>query len=305
MTLEDLRIFVGVCERGSLSSLARELARTQSSISQHITRLEVELGVKLFERQARGVVPTAAGRILQDYALQGLDAIQVGLQRVQALQHGESATVTITTGGTTVRHFMRDAVMAFRQRCPHVNLSFLPAGSSRRCLEILRLNQADLAFVTTGQSPRGITERAVARQRLFLLVSRDDPLARRRRLKLKDLAAIRYLGLAGNTTHHQAIEKAAHERGVTLEPEVEFDDFDTARIFVELGLGQAIVPAVQARHFEDGGMVKAVLITDLPALTIGWAFRRWDHLSPMAREFVMTVDRGLAGMRGIAGFERT
>ena len=303
MTLEDLKILVAACESGSLSALARDLRRTQSSISQHIARLEAELGVKLFERHARGVSPTAAGKVLRDFALEGLDAIETGLQRVRALKLGETNTLTITTGGTTVRHFMKSAVVRFRRESPAVNLRFLPASSTKRCFEVLRLNQADLGFVTTGDPPRGIRERTVARQRLFLLVARSHPLARHRRLKMRDLEGIRYLGLAGSTTHHDAIEQAALERGVKLEPEVVFDDFDTARIFVELDLGQAIVPAVHAYNFEKTGPVRAILITDLPPVPIGWAFRHWDHLSPAAREFTTIFEHELQKMKGVPGLE--
>jgi DNA-binding transcriptional LysR family regulator len=303
MTLEDLRILVAACESGNLSSLARELRRTQSAISQHIARLEAELGVRLFERHARGVAPTAAGRILKDSALEGLDAIESGLRRIRTLKQGEPDTVTITTGGTTVRHFMQGAVVRFRRDNPAVNLRFLPANSTRRCVEILRLSQADLGFVTTGEPARGVKERTVARQRLFLLVARSDPLARYKRLQLKDLEGIRYLGLSGSTTHRSAIEAAALEKGVELKPEIVFDDFDTARIFVELDLGQAIVPAVHAHNFARTGSVTAVLIADLPPISIGWAFRHWEHLSAAARAFAMLLEQDLKKMQGIAGFE--
>jgi DNA-binding transcriptional LysR family regulator len=303
MTLEDLRVLVAACESGNLSSLARELRRTQSSISQHIARLEAELGVKLFERHARGVAPTAAGRMLKDSALEGLDAIESGVRRIRTMQHGEPDTLTVTTGGTTVRHFMQAAIVRFRRDHPAVNLRFLPANSSKRCVEILRLSQADLGFVTTGEPVRGVKERTVARQRLFVLVARSDPLARYKRLQVKDLAGIRYLGLSGSTTHHSAIEAAALERGVELKPEIVFDDFDTARIFVELDLGQAIVPAVHAHNFARTGTVKAVLIADLPPIPIGWAFRHWNHLPVAAREFAVLLEQDLRKMQAIAGFE--
>jgi DNA-binding transcriptional LysR family regulator len=303
MTLEDLRILVAACEAGSMSSLARELRRTQSSVSQHITRLESELGVRLFDRHARGIVPTTAGKVLKDFAMEGLDAIEVGLQRIRALRHGESDTLTITTGGTTVRHFMKNAVVRFRKEHAHVNLRFLPANSTRRCFEILRLSQADLGFVTTGEPPRGISERTIARQQLFLLTAKNDPLAKHRKLQMKNLRDIRYLGLAGGTTHHSAIEQAALELGVELRPEIVFDDFDTARIFVELGLGHAIVPAVHAYNFEKSGPVKAVLVADLPPMSIGWAFRHWHHLSPAARAFVEIANHEIQKLKGVRGLE--
>lgn len=303
MTLEDLRILVAACEAGSLSALARELKRTQSSISQHIARLESELGVPLLERHARGVMPTPAGRVLKDFALEGLDAIEVGLQRVRALKDGETTTLTVTTGGTTVRHFMRSAIVRFRREHPGVNLRFLPANSTRRCFEILRLSQAELGFVTTGNPPRGIKERTIARQQLFLLVAKRDPLAQRRRLHVQDLRHIRYLGLAGGTTHHDAIQEAAREHGVEFKPEIVFDDFDTAKIFVELDLGQAIVPAMQAHNFARSGAVKAVPISDLPPVSIGWAYRHWQHLAPVARQFVALVDQELHKFQDVAGFD--
>ncbi|HEY8538880.1 MAG TPA: LysR family transcriptional regulator [Steroidobacteraceae bacterium] len=303
MTLEDLRVLVAACEAGSLSALARELRRTQSSISQHIGRLEAQLGVKLFERHARGVVPTPAGRLLKEFALEGLDAIETGLRRVKALQDGEGDTLTVTTGGTTVRHFMKTAVVRFRKRHPHVNLRFLPASSTKRCFEILRLSQAELAFVTTGEPVRGINERTVARQQLFLLVARNDKLAKMRRMQTKDLEGIRYLGLSGHTTHRSTIEQSLLDRGVELKPEIVFDDFDTAKIFVELGLGHAIVPAVQAHNFVKSGSVAAVLIEDLPPISIGWAFRHWHHLSSVARSFVEIVDQELRRLRGVRGLQ--
>lgn len=303
MTLEDLRILVAACEAGNLSSLARELRRTQSSISQHIARLEAELGVKLLERHARGVTPTAAGKALKDSALEGLDAIEFGIRRVRTMKHGDTQTLTITTGGTTVRHFMQSAVVRFKRAHPNVNLRFLPASSSRRCFEILRLSQADLGFVTTGDPVRGINEKTVARQRLFLLVAKSDPLARHKRLLVKDIEGIRYLGLSGTTTHHSAIEQAALDQGIQLKPEVVFDDFDTAKIFVELDLGQAIVPAVHAHNFEKTGSVKAILIADLPPISIGWAFRRWQHLPAVAHEFVELLSNDLGKMRGVSGLE--
>jgi DNA-binding transcriptional LysR family regulator len=303
MTLEDLRILVAACESGNLSSLARELRRTQSSISQHIARLEAELGVRLFERHARGVLPTAAGKLLKDSALEGLDAIEFGLRRIRTMKHGETDTVTITTGGTTVRHFMQGAIVRFRRENPAVNLRFLPASSSKRCFEILRLSQADLGFVTTGDPARGINERLVARQGLFLLVAKSDPLAKHKRLQVKDIQGIRYIGLADGTAHHGAIERAALERGVELKPEVVFDDFDTARIFVELQLGQAIVPAVHAYNFQKSGAVKAILIRDLPPISIGWAYRQWRHLPAAAREFIALMEHDLQKMQGIPGLE--
>ena len=120
MTLEDLRIFLSACETGSLSALARELSRTQPAVSQHIARLERELGVVLLERGSQGVAPTQAGEALRQAALDGLDAIAAGLQRVAEIRDGAQGSLSITTGPTTVRHFLCGAIVRFRRRYPGV-----------------------------------------------------------------------------------------------------------------------------------------------------------------------------------------
>ena len=88
-----------------------------------------------------------------------------------------------------------------------------------------------------------------------------------------------------------------------LRPEIVFDDFDTANIFVELNLGQAIVPAVHAHNFEKSGAVKGVLITDLPPISVGWAFRHWNHLPAPARDFVNIFSDEIKKMQNLSGVE--
>lgn len=59
MSLVHLRTFVEVHRRGSISEAARLLGLTQPAVSGHIATLEAQLGRPLFQRHARGVVPTA------------------------------------------------------------------------------------------------------------------------------------------------------------------------------------------------------------------------------------------------------
>lgn len=64
VTINQLRAFVAVCDRGSFSGAARELRRAQSAVSHAISALESAFDVLLFERNARKATLTAAGRSL-------------------------------------------------------------------------------------------------------------------------------------------------------------------------------------------------------------------------------------------------
>ena len=72
MDLQQLQYFITCSEKGSLTRAAEELYTTQPHVSQVITALERELGMKLFRRTGSGVVPTEGGERIRLYALNAL-----------------------------------------------------------------------------------------------------------------------------------------------------------------------------------------------------------------------------------------
>lgn len=304
MTLEDLRLFDAVCEARSLSVVARHRGCTQPAVAQHVTRLERELGVALIERTAKGVVPTAAGRLLYEATSSCLGALALVRREIQRLRDGQAGQLSIATGGTTVRHFMRDAITQFRKRYPQVAIHVEPGDSTQHCLDAVARRRADMAFVTITGDVRGFEQRPVLEMPSVLLVRRDDPLARRRRsISLRDLDGIRYISLPESTSTQRFIRDALLREGMTLTSTAKVDDFDTANVFVQLGFGHAIVPAVQGRNFERAGRVRAIQIAGLPPIPVGWAARSIQLLPPVAVEFMDILLRTARQWGDIAGLK--
>ncbi|WP_030766863.1 MULTISPECIES: LysR family transcriptional regulator [unclassified Streptomyces] len=292
MTLDDLRVFVAVCRAGSLSAVARDLGCTQSAVSQHVRRLEKQTGAGLLERHARGVVPTEAGRILQAAAADGIAGLDGALRRVDDLVHGGGGTVRVTTGATTVRHFMSEAVVTFRRGHPQVNLEFQTENSSRSCFDALAADDLDLAWITIGGPVRGIELRPVMQLPWVLAVGADDPLAARARLDPADLAGIRHIRLPENSASRAHLDAAFAEAGIRVSSDTSVADWDTALLLAELGLGHAVVPALPGWQVPGSdGPLRLVPIPALPPLTVGWAVRRWAALAPPALVFADEVAR--------------
>ncbi|MEX2981191.1 LysR substrate-binding domain-containing protein [Streptomyces sp. C36] len=291
MTLDDLRVFVAVCRAGNLSAVARELECTQSAVSQHVKRLERETGVSLLERRPRGVVPTQAGRVLEEAAADSLAGLDLALRRIGDLVNGDSGSVRVATGGTTVRHFMSEAVVAFRQRYPKVSLEFRTETSGRRCFDALAAGKLDLAWVTIGDPVRGIEQHPVVDLPWVLAVRADDPLADRPRVGTADLTGIRLIRLPRNSTSGARLDVAFAELGIQTDSDTSVADWDTALLLAELGLGRAVIPALPGRQVPGEGPLRLVPLPDLPPLPVGWAVRRWDALTPLARAFADTVAR--------------
>ncbi|CAL9522871.1 LysR family transcriptional regulator [Streptomyces sp. enrichment culture] len=295
MTLDDLRVFVAVCRAGNLSAVARDLGCTQSAVSQHVKRLERETGVSLLERLPRGVAPTAAGRVLEAAAAEGIAGLDVALRRLRDLADGESGSVRVATGATTVRHFMADAIVAFRRSHPKVNLEFRTESSSRACFGALADSELDLAWITLGAPVRGIEQRPVASLPWVLAIRPDDPLADRPEVGVRQLAALtdlRLIRLPPNSTSAAHLDAACAELGVRFAFDTGVADWDTALLLAELGLGRAVVPArpgLPAGGETGGGRLRLLPLPELRPLRVGWAVRRWDALPPAARAFADTV----------------
>jgi DNA-binding transcriptional LysR family regulator len=289
VTLDDLRVFITVYETGNLSAVARALCCTQSAVSQHIRRLESETGLTLIERQPRGIAPTPAGRILYQAALGGITSLDAALRQVGELRDARGGTVSITTGGVSVRHFMAKAITAFRRRHPDVTLEFRSAYSTPRCIELLHGGQADLAWITLGQPHPGIQYRPVIDLPWVLAARADDPLAAQDIIEPADLTAIRYIAYPESSASRQQLEERLARLGISPPAPAGVADWDTAILLAELGIGHAILPALPGLADPASTTVRTIPIPALDPLTVGWAARQWNALSPPAAEFAELV----------------
>ncbi|SEL78241.1 LysR family transcriptional regulator [Streptacidiphilus jiangxiensis] len=289
MTLDDLRVFAAVCRAGSLSAAARELSCTQSAVSQHVKRLEREVGLSLVERHPRGVVPTPAGRMLSAAVTEGLGGIDHALRRIEGAARADGGSVRVTTGATTIRHFMSAAVVDFRRRFPRASLEFETATSSRGCFDALAAGRVDLAWITLGPTDRAVEQRPVVEVPWALAVSASSPLAAKDRVEPADLQDARLIGLPQNSTSRLQLGAWLGEAGIRPVFDTSVTDWDTAILLAELGLGLAVVPALPAWSGADHPDLRLIPIPALPALSVGWSVRSWDALSPLARAFTDAV----------------
>lgn len=302
MTLDDLRLFVAACEAGSLSAVARQLGTTQPAVSQHVRRLERDFGIALFERGRRGVSPTAAGRILLSAATDALGALDAGRRQLDRLRDGAGGSLRVATGGTTLRHFMTRPLAEFRQRYPALTFDYVSATSSRQCLDAVRTDHADLAFVTLAGDD-DLERRATARSPWVLVVAADDPLAAGPSHRLTDLHEVHPIGMPPHATSRTQLEAELAGHGIRLRYSATVDDWDTAIQLVELGVGRSIVPALWVHDLATRPGLRALALEELSPVTFGWAARRWEALPPFAHSFVELVDQELGRLEPAARAE--
>lgn len=120
VSLERMRSFVRVAERGSLSAVARELGLGQSTVTRHIRELEHAVGVPLLTRTTRSVTMTEEGRRYYADCVQILRLVEQAGDEARSTRGAPAGMVRIScTAAFGVRHVSR-FIFAFQDRYPDV-----------------------------------------------------------------------------------------------------------------------------------------------------------------------------------------
>ena len=145
MTPRQLKYFVEIVESGSLSNASQSLGVAQPALSQHIAAMEDALGVKLFERHARGMKTTAEGLRLYERALSILG--QIGRLRDDVLDSDAAprGEVRLAIAGALATVLVAPLLKAVESRYPDIRLS-LVEGLSTRVASLIESRAVDLAI---------------------------------------------------------------------------------------------------------------------------------------------------------------
>lgn len=136
-----IRAFLAVAETGSLSGAARSLSQSQPTLGRQIKLLEDHLGLRLFDRKARGFDLTHNGESLLEPARAMRDAF--GQLSLRAAGHDDKmrGTVRITASEVMARHALPQIIADIRQTEPEIQIELVPSDAS----ENLLFREADIA----------------------------------------------------------------------------------------------------------------------------------------------------------------
>jgi DNA-binding transcriptional LysR family regulator len=140
MNWDDLRVFLAVARRGSLSAAARGLKVTQPTVGRRLKTLEERLSARLFDRLPDGFVLTAAGAELMDLAEAMESAADAVERRQAAFADSVEGTVRLSIG-EVMAQFLTDHLSELRARLPAIELELavahVSANLSRREADLL------------------------------------------------------------------------------------------------------------------------------------------------------------------------
>jgi molybdate transport repressor ModE-like protein len=242
--LEALELLVAVAETGSLGQAAARQGISQPSASARMRTLERRLGVRLLTRSPSGSRLTSAGLVVTDWSRTVLEqayGLVEGAAALRARQHGR---LRVTASLTIAEHLMPGWLVTLREVDPDVHVE-LNVANSTHVIERLRGGEADLGFIEGQGAPRDLHSRAVARDRLVVVVSPGHPWARKRRpLRPVELAATPLLLREAGSGTRETLEAALAAYGGVAEPALELGATAPLRLAATSGTAPAVLSAL-------------------------------------------------------------
>lgn len=259
MESRQVRHFLAAFDTGTFAGAGERLGLSQQAISKSISRLETQLGVRLFERDGRRVRPTAYAQLFLPHArtiAAEADRFRADLSDLLGGRHGR---LRIGVGPSAAGDVVASAVKAMIAERPDVRVNAL-AGIYEMMVDELLLGKLDVVVAVRQvdrQDPL-IHEEALGDIRYVVLAGAGHPLAGREPLNLAVLKNARWLAGANIGAVEQAIEASFRAAGLARpRPEIETTSVIFTLAMLDAGMHLAILPEMLvARDLEMGRLVR-------------------------------------------------
>ena len=189
---------LAVAEYLNFRHAANALGVAQSSVSARVKALEEDLGILLFERHARGVRLTEAGRHFVERIAVGIDQLDHAVKTAGMAAAGESGRLRIGIHALIPHSFLAKLIGQYRKDHPDVEVE-IAEGPAREAVVQLRAGRLDVAFVAGTPQPPDCHSRRTWTEPLLAVLPERHPLAKRSAVTWPDLAGETFLVRHGGT----------------------------------------------------------------------------------------------------------
>jgi len=294
ITLQQLNYFRELANNGNLTHTACKLYITQAALSNTISNLERQLGVKLFERAGRGLRLSRAGEVYYECVAQALDALETGRARIGGLLREREGKVVFAANNSIV---WAELIRDFQKEYAGYSARQVTCIDPEQTRDMLMNLQVDFAIAGLNDfAMTGLEFQVFREEPVGVCLPVNHPLAARERICLKDLAGEKFINLPGEHPFQRYCDKLMRKAGVQGEVVME-SDYRMSTPLIESGVGIAMTTYSayrQSASFLGGGTVYVPLEAGVEPRSIALVWnphRSLNHSARAFREFVPTWEK--------------
>jgi DNA-binding transcriptional LysR family regulator len=287
---------VAAAKQGSFTLAAQRVGVTQSAITKSIADLERELGFLIFNRTARGAVPTEEGRVFVERAARLLDDANDLLRGRSGSQDPYGGILRIGVCPASLEGQLIEPITLLLKRHPAIRIE-VSGSSFERMVQQLRTGQVDIAlgFDAAFEEQPDLRHEMLPPLRTTLFVRRDHPILSRDPVTVADLANYEFVSPSDSRPYGAAIRGWYDSQGVDANQMLHVVDFfPIARRIVATTNAIGFI-AVQFTHSEafKERFACVPFLASSPLTPLCWAVRlRWEP-RPAVRAFIKACRESL------------
>ena len=297
-----LHLLVALDDFRNIGKAAGHANVTQPAISKALAELERGLGVRLFERSARGVNPTVYGECLIRHARSMLDELAQTRDELRGLVAGTTGKVCIGALSSTVNTLLPQSLVLLKERSPGTSV-LVRENIQEVLLPDLWNGKLDLLIgrLPATHAARGLEEKILYTQPVSIISGPHHELSRRKTLLWSDLQEFPWVLPPVGTLLRDPVEMAFEEHGIPLPANaLETISANVVARYVQLSKAIAVMASDVAKYYERLGVV-AVLPIDfarkVPPIGVVWNQER--PLSPSARLMMQCLEEAAADIETV------
>jgi len=288
MNLKQLEVFINVAESGSFSKGAEATFITQSTVSQHISALESEFGLKLLDRTGKGALLTEGGKLLLERARRLVDyarEIPLALDRFKGV---EEAVLRIAGSGIPGEYIIPAALPQLISKFPGLTLIQVQ-GDSREVLEKLLTEEVEFGVVGGWMAVDGLEFTPFAKDDLVLIAPAGHRWAGAGAIGLDELLGEPFVLREPGSGTGKAYTDALWEAGVDparMRVAAYLGSNEAVKRAVIAGVGLSFVSAISVQRELAQGTLVQLSVTGIDIRRQFYlAKRKGRELSPAALAF--------------------
>jgi len=302
LRLRQLRVLLAIAEHGTLIEAAAHLHLSQPAVTKHLHDLENIFGLQLFDRSHRGVTPTPYGTIVVEHAQRMMAELRYASEKLNALATGQIGSVSVGIFLTAAPVLLPKAIAMLKTRQPGVSVT-IHEGGTDALVPMLGVGMLDLLI---GRLPDRLDDPNFTHEILYeepmdIVVRAEHPLARVKKLRLKDVTSERWIWPPPRTTVRRELEEYFHRENLSLPQNVVVSGslVTNRRLILDADLIGVFSRGLVREDEEAGLMVVLPLALPTARRPIAITYRSDRALTPAA-ELLCECLREAANELGVA-----